>query len=127
MKTNLIRNLFFQLQTFSRLDNNLQYSNFLEIYQCLLNKYAPIKKNVVRANEAPFMTNELRKAIMIRSRLKNILNLHPSEENKEKFRKQRNCCNSLKRNKIFITILVIMQLAIVKHFGPQLGLYLLIK
>ena len=34
---------------------------------------------------------------MIRSRLKNVLNLHPSEENKETFRKQRNCCNSLKR------------------------------
>ena len=30
---------------------------------------------------------------MIRSRLY----LYPSEENKEKFRKQRNCCNSLKR------------------------------
>ena len=68
--------LSFQLQTFSRLNNNLQYSNFLEIYQYLLNKYAPIKKKVVRANEAPFMTNELRKAIMIISRLNNVLNLN---------------------------------------------------
>ena len=39
--------------------------NILEV----LNKHAPLKKRVVCANEVPYMTKSLRKAIAIRSRL----------------------------------------------------------
>ena len=35
-----------------------------------LNKHAPLKRKYVRANEAPFMTKELHKAIMKRSKLR---------------------------------------------------------
>ena len=38
---------------------------------CIFNKHAPIKRKYVRANEAPFMTKELHKAIMKRSKLRN--------------------------------------------------------
>ena len=38
----------------------------------ILDRHAPIKQNYLRANEAPFMTNELHREIMKRSRLKNV-------------------------------------------------------
>ena len=44
---------------------------FKETVFCVFNKLAPIKRKYVRANEAPFMTKELHKAIMKRSRLRN--------------------------------------------------------
>ena len=48
----------------------------------LLNIHAPIKLKYVRANNGPFMTKELRKAIMLRSRLKNVFNRDKNEESK---------------------------------------------
>ena len=44
---------------------------FKETLLCKFNKDAPIKRKYVHANEAPFMTKELHKAIMKRSRLRN--------------------------------------------------------
>ena len=46
----------------------LSYDEFETIY---LEKYASCKIKIIRANEAPFMTRELKKPIMTRSRLKN--------------------------------------------------------
>ena len=37
----------------------------------IFNKHAPIKRKYIRANEAPFMTKDLHKAIMKRSKLRN--------------------------------------------------------
>ena len=63
----------------------------------VLNKETPIKKKYLRANEAPFMNRKLKKAIMIRSRLRNTFLKHPTNENKKNYRKQRNFCISLLR------------------------------
>ena len=63
----------------------------------VLNKETPIKKKFIRANEAPLMTRKLKKAIMIRSRLRNTFLKHPINENKKKYRKQRNFCVGLLR------------------------------
>ena len=38
------------------------------------NKHSPLKKKSVRANDGPFMTTALRKAIMLRKRLRNMHN-----------------------------------------------------
>ena len=38
-------------------EKNLKY--FKETVFCIFNRHAPIKRKYVRANEAPFMTNEL--------------------------------------------------------------------
>ena len=66
----------------------------------ILDKHAKIKEKYVRANNAPFMNRDMAKAIMTRSRLKNNYNKFPTEENKIKFKKQRNfCVNLLKREK----------------------------
>ena len=46
-------------------------SSFEETILSVFNKYAPIKKKYIRANEAPFMTKNLHKEIMKQSRLRN--------------------------------------------------------
>ena len=51
----------------------------------------------MRANEKPFMTRVLRKAVMLRSRLRNRYNKNQTVENWNKFRKQRNFCVKLFR------------------------------
>ena len=62
-----------------------------------LDKYAPQKKRLVRANNSPFMTDELYKAIMVRSRLRNKFLKLKTMESSIKYKKQRNFCVSLLR------------------------------
>ena len=49
--------------------SNIEYDTFQEIIVSLLNVYPPLKKKYLRANCASFVTKELRKAIMERTRL----------------------------------------------------------
>ena len=71
-----------------------------EILGALLEIHAPMKKRLVRANDAPYMNKDLRKAIMKRSRLKNVYNKNPNIETEIKYKKQRNfCVNLLKKSK----------------------------
>ena len=56
------------------LQTNLNYSAFHEVYLELLNKIAPVKVKVLRFSSNLFMTKSFRKAIMLRSRLKNNFN-----------------------------------------------------
>ena len=44
---------------------------FKNIFLKVLNKHAPIKTKYSRANHSPFVTKELSKAIMLRSKLRN--------------------------------------------------------
>ena len=44
---------------------------FENLFMTILNKHAPQKKRLVRANNSPFMNNELYKAIMVSWRLRN--------------------------------------------------------
>ena len=37
----------------------------------IINRHVPIRKKYIRVNEAPFMSKELHKALMRRSRLRN--------------------------------------------------------
>ena len=55
------------------------------------------KKRFVRANNSPFMTKELRKAIMVRSRLRNKSLKLRTLESKDAYKRQRNYCVSLLR------------------------------
>ena len=48
-----------------------EYDVFEGIFLSVLNAHASIKKKVVRAYHMPYMTKQLRKAIMKRSRLEN--------------------------------------------------------
>ena len=40
------------------------YDDFSNLFKTITDKHAPIKQKKARANNAPFMTKELRKAIM---------------------------------------------------------------
>ena len=63
----------------------------------LLNQHAPIKKKILRGNDAKFMTKELRQAIMKRTKLrKHFLKTRLVSDN-EAFKKQRNKCTSILR------------------------------
>ena len=52
-------------------DVNSNYDSFVTKYTEVVNRHAPIKSKVIRGNQAPFMTKELAKSLMTRSRLKN--------------------------------------------------------
>ena len=56
-----------------------------------------MKKNTVRGNNAPFMNRDLRKAIMLRSRLRNKYLNDRTDLNKINYTQQRNHCVRLLR------------------------------
>ena len=62
-----------------------------------LNIHAPTKKRYIRANNAPFLTTELCKAIMVRTRLRNKFLKLNNIESRQAYNKQRNHCVSLLR------------------------------
>ena len=76
---------------------NMDYDVFKDIFMTVLGKYAPMKKKMVRGNNAPFMNKILSKAFMHRSKLKNNYNKNPTEENKTLYNRQRNFSVNLLR------------------------------
>ena len=53
---------------------DLDYNNFRNCFEKVLDKHAPMKKKYARANVGPFMNRALRKATMLRSQLKSRYN-----------------------------------------------------
>ena len=68
-------------------------------WKLILNEQAPQKKKYGRSNQSPFMNKNLRmsKAIMQRSKLRNIFLKNRTEENRNNYAKQRNLCVTLLR------------------------------
>ena len=92
----------FKLELKNALDskNATNYELFESIFLEILNNYAPLKRKFVRANHAPYMTKPLRKAIMKRSELQSKYHKKTTEENKTRYKKQKNFCSKLyKREK----------------------------
>ena len=79
--------------------NNCQepYNKLTQIFSKVLDYHAPVKKKVVRGNQAPFMTRDLSKAIMIKSKAKNQYVKWPSRENYLAFKKAKNKCTSINK------------------------------
>ena len=75
----------------------VDYTQFHEIFLKTLDAIAPIKKKILRFNHNLFITKALRKAIMVRSKLKNKYNKIRTEENWDSYQKQRNFCVNLLR------------------------------
>ena len=63
-------------------DPNENYNFITDKFSNVVNKHAPLKKKTLRGNQAQFLTNELRKEIYTRSKLKNNYNRNPTKENK---------------------------------------------
>ena len=68
----------------------MKYSDIETTITQTLDKYAPLKTKFLRANNRPHVTKELRKAIMVRSKLKNLAIKSNNCQDWEKYRKQRN-------------------------------------
>ena len=73
------------------------YESFSDNFKAIVNKHAPLKERIVRGTNASFMTKELRKAVMNRSRLKKKYQDLPFRENLKNWKKQKNKCNKLCR------------------------------
>ena len=92
----------FNIDTFSdELYNNLinkqNYEDFENSFENILNKHAPQKKKIARANEKPFMNKKLKKAIATRSRLRRKANKTGNTTDLENYKLQRNYITNLNR------------------------------
>ena len=72
------------------------YGQFLQVFDNVLDKHAPLKKRLARGNQKPFMNETLRKAIMHRSKLLNAFNGTKKLQDLKKYRKHRNYYVKLK-------------------------------
>ena len=70
----------------------LDFSLFNSAVDFILEKMAQLKKKYLRANVGPFVTNELRKAIMKRLNVKKKFNEIRANENRAAYKRQRNLC-----------------------------------
>ena len=77
--------------------NDSAYNEFETAFCGVLNKHAPIKVKMLRHNSNSFMTKNLRKAIMHRSKFKNRFNKCRTYENWCNYETQQNYCVSLLR------------------------------
>ena len=92
-----LRNLNLKLIKSNSYNDEQQYDIFTSVFRKVLDTHAPLKMKKLRENQAKFMTKELRKAIMDRSRFKNKYLKWPSRENFLAYKKAKNICNSLNK------------------------------
>ena len=88
-----------------------EYNIFETNFLSLLNKHAPMKQKLVRANQSPYLTKSLRKAMMKRTELRTKYFKNPNSDNLSRFKKQKNYIyivqDFIKKNvKDFITVLI---------------------
>ena len=88
------------LSTFEKIN----YQEFDKTFIETLNKHAPLKKKLVRANQPPYMTKALRKAIMRRYELETKYFKLKTNDTLKTYKKQKNYCSRLykkERKKFF--------------------------
>ena len=73
------------------------YGAFDTVVTDTLNRHAHLKTKYLRANDGPFMTKALRKAMMHRKRLHNKYIKSRTDENHKTYKKQRHFCMKLLR------------------------------
>ena len=69
---------------------SIPYELFTNIFIDTLNLYAPLKKKNLRSNHPKFISKELSKEIILRSKLRNKFLKDKTNEARTKYRKQRN-------------------------------------
>ena len=72
-------------------------NDFLISCNKIVDQHAPRKKKYVRGNHSPFMNKNLSKAVMLRTKLRNIFLKNRTEENKNRSTKKVNLCETLLR------------------------------
>ena len=81
--------------TSSLRNRNGKYENYEQNFIKVLNTHSPKKVKILRGNHKPHYNNNLRKAIMKRSRLKNKANRSKDPVDIANYKKQRNLVVSL--------------------------------
>ena len=76
---------------------NMSNDEFVSLLMENLQKHAPLKHKYVRANNSPFITKNLRKEIMKRSKLLRAYQKDPTDIKQQAYKNQRNICTSLCR------------------------------
>ena len=93
----------FKLEVLDKLSmqdlSTMDYKNFKDTIFDSLSKHAPLKRKYLIANHLNFITKELNKAIMQRSKLRNFYLKVRSDEYRIRYKKQRNICVSLLKAK----------------------------
>ena len=102
-------NSFRRIKVFALCDKSKYFFSSSDLHQCyeqiikeflqVVNKHASFKKKTVRGTDAPFMSEELRKAIYSRNCSRNKFCKYPSEDELT-FKKQRNKYVNLSRKSI---------------------------
>ena len=88
----------FKAELNTLLNKNISnYAEFENIFKSVINRHAPIKTKILRGNNQPHVTKDLRKAIMKRSKLKNIANRTKNPEDIARYRRQRNLVVGMNR------------------------------
>lgn len=102
------------------------YETFELIFLQVLERNAPVKKKIIRANHAPYVTKTLRKAIMKRSNLENKYYKNRTEENKQLYKKHKNFCSKLykKEKKKYYTSLNLKEITDNKRFWKTITPFL---
>ena len=99
------------------------YKDFETVFLSVLNKHAPLKYKKVRANQVPYMTKALRKAIMKRSELESKFLKTRSESSHRCYKRQKNFVSKLykKERKRYYTNLDLNKITDNKKFWQCLG------
>ena len=71
------------------------YESFETTFIEVLNKHAPLRKKLLRANHAPYITKTLRKAIMRRSQLETKYLKSKTQTDLELYKNHKNFCSKL--------------------------------
>ena len=71
------------------------YESFETTFIEVLNKHAPLRKKLLRANHAPYITKTLRKTIMCRSQLETKYFKTKTQTNLKPYKKHKNFCSKL--------------------------------
>ena len=75
--------------------NTTDLEGFMKTVFHIFNKHAPIKRKYIHTNNVPFMTKELHKAIMKRSKLTNEFVKSRNLSGRKNYTSQRNLCKKL--------------------------------
>ena len=78
--------------------NTTDLEGFMKTAFDIFNKNASIKRKYIRANEAPFMTKDLHKAIVKRSKLRNTFLKSGNLSDGKNYTSQINLCKKLLKN-----------------------------
>ena len=102
----------------AQLENCENYTQYKKRFLEVLDAHAPLKKKVIRANEVPYMTKSLRKAIATRSRLENRYYKNKSSESLRAYKTHKNFCSRLykKERKKYYTNLDVKKVTDNKNF-----------